>query len=264
MYELRNHAKERLQAGKLILGHNIRYARTSEVAAICRRCGYHYMWLDDEHSPKEPQLWLEMAMSGVRLGVTPFMRTRSHDPAEISLHLTNGALGVVIPHVNTEEEARAVARASRFYPEGDQSVPGFFPQIDYRMMRPAEATAEINAAITVCVMLEHAQAVENADAMASVEGVDVLFLGLTDLTYDLGIPSQYDHPDMMRAVEKVCAAARRHGKFVGMGGPGPNRLDLWQQYVDMGAQMLLTQNDIGMLVTRATEIAEMYSALKAD
>jgi hypothetical protein len=132
--------------------------------------------------------------------------------------LDNGAMGVVVPHVDTAEEAATVARAYRFPPVGERSWGG--PPFAYGLHapNPAEAQAELNREILVACMIETPEAVRNADAIAAVPGVDVLMFGTSDLTATMGIPGQIGHPDVRKAYEAVGAACRTHGKVMGMGG----------------------------------------------
>ena len=108
--------------------------------------------------------------------------------------LDGGAQGVIVPDVNTRGQAGAIVNACRFPPLGKRSVMGLGPALGYRAVPLAELNPKLNAETAVIVMLETAEGVENCEAIAAVDGVDVLLIGSGDLTTDLGIPGQIDHP----------------------------------------------------------------------
>jgi 2-keto-3-deoxy-L-rhamnonate aldolase RhmA len=256
-----NRLKAKLERGEVAIGLNVRHAKTSEIGAILLDCGYDWFLLDDEHSPVAVNEAYQMSLAAIRAGITPLVRVRSHDHWEIGRHLSNGPLGLFIPHIETAAQAEAVARASRFAPRGTQSVGGSFPQIGYRRRPAAEATALLDDLTTVAVMLESPRAVAAAEEIAAVSEVDILFIGCTDLTYEMGIPGQYGHERVTQAVAAVCAAAKRHGKHVGLGGPTDPAL--WQTYLELGVRMIMTENDLSLFVARASERAAFYQDLFA-
>lgn len=251
--------RERLARGELLVGCNIRHSRTAEIGAILADCGFAWIMLDNEHSPVPTGASYDMALGALRAGVMPFARVRRNDPAEIACCLTNGALGVLVPHVNRPEEAACAARATRFPPQGDLSVPGTIPQFGYRHSL-AEATALFNAQAVTAVMIESRVALANVEQIAATPGVDVLFIGASDLIYDLGLPGGYGSPLMSDAVRRTVAAATACGKHVGMGGIRDD--EQWKRFIDGGVRMVLTENDLTMLMQRATERAAFLKGLQ--
>lgn len=260
-----NEFRRRLEVGELVLGLNARHSRTTEVGPLLKDCGFHWMMLDDEHSPLNPALCYETFLAANRVGIQTFMRARRNEHADIGVHLSNGAMGIFIPHVDTEEQARAAANACRYGPVGHLSVPGFFPQLGYRPMPFAEATKILNEQTVVVCMIESPEAVDNIEAIAAVDGVDVLFIGASDLTYEMGIGGQYDHERVRDAVERVCTAARKNGKYAGIGGIKSD--ELWRKYIDLGIQVVMTESDLSMLANqvaaRAAHFDELHKSVKA-
>ena len=251
--------RSRLAAGQVVLGLNARHSRTSEIGAILASCGYSWFFVDNEHSPIPTGTAYEMCLGAIRSGITPFARARWNDAAEISSWLNNGAMGIFVPHVNTPEEAAHAARAARYPPGGVMAAPGLVPQYGYDPVPLPEATNWFNENVTVVAMIESEQAVANAEAIAAVDGVDALFVGASDLTFDMGINSQYGHERMQRAVETVCQAARDNGKIAGMGGLREN--EDWTRYVANGMRMLLTENDLALMTAKARERAAFFNGL---
>lgn len=250
--------KERLREGKLCLGLNTPHSRTPEIAPILRTCGFHWMLIDAEHHPMPMGRAYEIALAAIRAGIFPFVRPRTNSAHEIGAHLTNGALGVLVPHVNTEEQAVAAARASRYSPRGDLSVPGVITQFGYDVPL-TEAAERFNREALCITIIESREAVSNVEKIAAVDGIDGLLVGMSDLTFEMGIPGGYGHPDTQAAVERVCRAAKAQGKFVGMGGV--KAPEDWKRYMKMGVRMVMTENDLSMLIARMKDRAAYFSDL---
>ncbi|MGE0151625.1 MAG: HpcH/HpaI aldolase/citrate lyase family protein [Reyranellaceae bacterium] len=250
---------KRLKADEIVVGMNIRHSRTSEIGPMLASAGYHWFFTDDEHSPVPLDRSYDINLAAIRAGVLPFVRARQNNPAEIGCHLSNGALGVFVPHVNTAAEAEAAAMACRYPPVGKLSVPGSIPQFGYTGKSLPELCGVFNDNVVCTVMIESPEAVANVDAIAAVKGVDVLFMGASDLTFEMGIPSQYGHDRVTDAVARVCAAARKHGKVAGMGGV--KEPSDWARYTGMGMRVLLSENDLSMLMYRLNDRAKFFSGL---
>lgn len=251
--------RERLARGEVLVGCNVRHSRTAETGAILADCGFSWIMLDNEHSPMAAHLAYDIGLGAIRAGVVPLARVRTNDPAEIGSCLTNGALGVIVPHVNSGAEALAAARASRFPPLGELSVPGTMPQFGYKRSL-AESTKLFNEEAVTVAMVESRAALADLEAIAATPGVDVLFVGASDLIYDLGFPGGYDRPELAEAVGRICKAAAANGKAVGMGGLRDDAL--WKRMIGLGVRMVLTENDLSMLIRRATERAGFFRDLQ--
>jgi len=230
-------------------GVSCRLTRTTDIAAMLRDCGYDWMFLDLEHGPLSMDQITQTCLAGVEAGVTPLVRMADAAPGPIHRVLSNGAMGVIVPHVDDPETAASVARQCRFPPLGDRSVPGIVPQLGYKPRSFAEA-AEILDPITLCaVMIESRAGVAAVDEIASIEGVDILFVGASDLTFQLGKPSAYGDPEMVAAMERVTAAAQKHGKICGFGGVADAAMA--RRYIDMGMRFILAGNDQTMFLNGA-------------
>ena len=163
--------------------------------------------------------------------------------------LDGGALGIVIPHVDTAEEAREIADRLRYPPLGHRSVGGGQAQFDYAPMKMADMIKRSNDNTLITVMIETPKAVRNAEAIAAVPGIDCLLVGSSDLSVEMGIPGENGHPKIQEAVDKVIAACKKHRKFPGMGGAYSE--ELLQLYIGKGMKLLLAGNDLPMLTNAA-------------
>jgi len=164
-------------------------------------------------------------------------------------HSERGALGIVIPHVDTAEEAREIADRLRYPPRGHRSVGGGQAQFDYAPMPMGEMTKLSDDNTLITVMIETPKAVKNAAAIAAVPGIDCLLVGASDLSMELGIPGETGHPKVQAAVDKVVAACAKHGKWPGMGGAYTE--ELLKLYTDKGMKFMLSGNDLPMLTGAA-------------
>jgi 2-keto-3-deoxy-L-rhamnonate aldolase RhmA len=250
----------RLRRDELVIGMNVRHSRTSEIGPLLKECGYHWFMLDSEHTPPSPPQAYELLLAANRAGIAGIARARANDPSEIGAHLSNGARGILIPHVDTPEQAARAARSCRFPPVGNLSVPGYFPQLGYQPVPFDEAARTLNERTIVVCMIESPLAVQNADAIAATPGVDILFIGASDFTFEASIHNQYGHEMLTDAVGKVCAAARKHGKIAGMGGPKAEAD--WRRFIGLGIRMIMTESDLVMLIYRATERARYFQGLR--
>jgi 2-keto-3-deoxy-L-rhamnonate aldolase RhmA len=134
------------------------------------------------------------------------------------------------------------------------------PQMEFRVVPPAEATKAVNDALLVVVMLETPTAIANAEAIAAVPGIDVLLIGTNDLTTEMGIPGKLDTPDVVKAYETVIAACRKHGKWPGMGGVYVP--PIMEKYIGMGVRMILSGSDFTFLMESARSRATLLRAVK--
>lgn len=250
--------RERLARGEILVGCNVRHSRTPEIGAILADCGFSWIMLDYEHSPVSTGVAYDIGLSAIRAGVLPFARVRRNEPAEIASCLSNGALGVIVPHVNLPAQAAAAARATRFPPEGELSVPGTIPQFGYQCTL-AEAAKLFNREVLTVAMIESRTALDALDEIAATPGIDILFIGASDLVYDLGLPGGYGAPELHEAVRRTVAAAHNAGKHVGIGGLRED--EHWKRFVGLGVRMVLTENDLTMLIRRATERVTFFRSL---
>ncbi len=244
-----NLTKQKLLAGELTLGMGLRQARTVDIAKIARVCGYDWLFIDLEHNAMSIETAAQISVAALDAGITPIVRASSHEHFHASRPLDAGAQGVVVPHVNDAAEAQRVVTQCLYPPLGHRSVAGGMAQLEYESMPVADTVRIINAETLVVVMLESPQAIENAEAIAAVPGIDVLLIGTNDLCAEMGIPGQFGDERVHRAYDKVISACRANGKFCGLGGIYDQ--ELCGKFVRMGARFILSGNDLAFLMAGA-------------
>lgn len=251
MSDVRNPARERLLRGELSLGLGLRQARTVEIAKLLKTCDYDWLFIDLEHNTMSIDTAAQISVAALDAGIAPLVRVPARQYWLATRALDGGALGIVMPHVDTPEEAREVVAHLRYPPVGHRSVAGSLPQVDFKAMKTGELTSVLNTATLVTVMIETPQAVANADAIAAVPGVDALLIGTNDLAMEMGIPGEFADPRIVAAYETVIGACRKHRKFPGMGGVYAEAL--MKRYIGLGMRMVLAGGDSGLLMQAATQ-----------
>jgi 2-keto-3-deoxy-L-rhamnonate aldolase RhmA len=236
-----NHVKARLKQGQPVVGHWVTFPSPGVVELLA---GFDPDWLviDTEHAPATWERVEDMVRAMKGTNVVPIVRIVNNDPGLMKQAFDCGAYGVIVPMVNTPEEARHAVAWAKYPPEGMRGVAGT------RASRyGAELTryfAEWNAQVLVILQIETREALRNVEAIAAIPGVDVLFVGPNDLSANLGVFRQFDHPEFARALEVIQAAARAHGVATGYMTNGAEET---LQAIDRGFQFVAAGSDARLL-----------------
>lgn len=251
--------RDALRGESLVLCLALLNSRTPDVPAVAAACGYDAVYVDLEHTPTSLDTAQLLCASALGAGISGLVRVPSHDPSLIARVLDCGAVGVIVPHVNSRDEAEAVVRAARFPPIGHRSISGFNAVSGYQPLTATQLVELLEQRTVVAVMIETPEAVDASDAIASVEGIDMILVGPSDLTAEMGIHGQYENPHFQSAVESVAAACRSHGVALGMAGI--KSLELLNRFVGLGLRFISAGTDIGMMTEAATARAQALRGL---
>ncbi|MDQ2803703.1 MAG: aldolase/citrate lyase family protein [Pseudomonadota bacterium] len=263
MTTLHNPAREKLAAGELALGFTVRMVRSVEIAPAAKAAGFDWLFLDCEHGSLGLDAAAQIAVAGLEAGIAPIARVPNGEYAIATRLLDNGVLGIVVPHVDTEDEAREVVQRLKYPPVGHRSIGGIGPHYGLTSLKIGAAAAAMNAANLIVVMLETPEAIRNADAIAAVNGVDVLLIGTNDLSFEMGIPGEFSNARVVEAYENTINACRNHGKHAGMGGIYAE--DIMERYIRMGARFNLAGGDQAfMMAAAANRSAALHRMLPRD
>jgi 2-keto-3-deoxy-L-rhamnonate aldolase RhmA len=255
MAGLTNPTLERLRKGEVALGVGVRLARSVEIAKMMRASDLDWLFIDLEHGSLSLETVSQISIAAIDNGIAPIVRvpTRQWDIA--SRALDSGAQGIVMPHIETADQAREAVRHLRFPPTGHRATLGGMPQYDYLPVKATVVSREVNAATLVVPMIESPEAVANVREIAAVDGVDVLFVGVNDLAQEMGLSGELDHPDVVAAAVKVVEAAQAQGKWAGIGGIGDEALML--RYIGLGMRFILAGNDFSFMMSAARQRADL-------
>ena len=250
-----NTAKAKLNAGEVVFGAIInRYA--PDQVELFGALGYDFVMIDCEHGPIDLDHLEHMVRAAEVFGITPIARVPNHDDSTLLRHLDRGVQGVIVPHVNTREEADAVARASRYYPEGHRGVGGGRSQ-DYGVgVSRDEGTRWVNSQVLVISMIEETEAVENLDEILQVPGIDVCHVASGDLGQSMGNPGP---AEVRRLMSQVIPRVKAGGKFVGVGGNSPADADGVAEFIRLGASFV-TISATGLLRLGAEDFRKRVDA----
>tara|TARA_B100000676_G_scaffold313099_1_gene391351 strand:+ start:4215 stop:4997 length:783 start_codon:yes stop_codon:yes gene_type:complete len=259
MTKIVNVTKQKLEAGELAIGVGLRMTRVVEIGKMMKTAGYDWLFIDMEHNSMSIDSAAQISVAAQSAGITPIVRVPGFQHFHASRILDTGAQGIVVPHVDDIQTAKNMVENVKYPPLGKRSITGSLPQLDFVPTPVEEATKVINDATLLIVMLETEEAVENAEAIAAIEGIDALLFGTNDLTIEMGIPGQMGHPRVVKHYEMAAAACKKHGKFLGMGGIYDPAV--MKDYVAMGARLILAGNDFPFLMKAAKEQAEIVRSM---
>ena len=202
-------------APKLKVGHFIVEFATPGIGHIMKSAGCDFVLFDTEHSG----FGFETVKSAVRYmqaaDLPAIVRVPSKEYHHIARACDMGAEGVMLPMVGSAAEAKHILNCMKYYPEGGRGVALQVAHDDYRPGPTKDKLAAANERTTFFAQIETADGVKNAEAIAALPSVDCLWVGHFDLSVSLGIPGEFDNPKFTKAIERVTAAARKHGKSLG-------------------------------------------------
>jgi 2-dehydro-3-deoxyglucarate aldolase/4-hydroxy-2-oxoheptanedioate aldolase len=253
-----NPMKRALCAGDAAIGTMVFEFATPGIGRIAEAAGADFVLFDQEHTPWGLET-LAAAMAVMRFTrPVPLVRVPTLQPHLISRLLDTGALGVMVPLVETPEQAARIVEAAKYPPSGRRGVSGGLAHDDYRGGDVAAAMRQANAETLLIAQIETAQGVERCCEIAAIEGIDVLWMGQMDLSTSLGVAGQYRHPTYLAALEVIVAAAETSGKAAGfLAFSHEEGLALRK----MGFRCIAYRSDIGLY---RDALAQGIASLRAD
>src|SRR5947207_10934996 len=195
-----NAAKARLRKNQLAVGIGVRLVRNVDIIKVMKAAGFDWLFLDLEHGVMSIETAAEICVAAQDSGIAPIVRVPYGELAMATRLLDGGALGIVIPHVDTPEEAKEIADRLRYPPLGHRSVGGGQAQFDYAPMKMGDFIKKANDNILVTVMIETPKAVRNSEAIAAVPGIDALLVGSSVLPVVLVTLCESRHPIFLDTV----------------------------------------------------------------
>jgi 4-hydroxy-2-oxoheptanedioate aldolase len=217
---------------------NLGDPRVAEIAAMS---GIDSVWLDMEHVPNSIEAIENQVRAAKVFDVDAIVRTRRGSYSDLIVPLEMGAAGIMVPHVMSADDARKIARQTRFHPVGRRALDGGNSDGAYCGTSTQEYVAHANRHTLVIVQIEDPEPMEELEAIAAIDGIDMLFFGAGDFSHGIGVPGNFDDPRIADARQRIADAARRHTKFAGTVGTIASRPALHAQgyqFVSVGADVL--------------------------
>ena len=218
--------------------------------------GYDWLLIDGEHAPVS----LHDAVSHVRaMGgspTIPIMRLVWNDPILLKQHLDRGVNTIMLPYVQSADEARQAVEAMRYPPKGVRGVAAMHRGSRYA--RFSDYVTRANDELFLIVQIETTAAMEVCEEIAAVDGVDAVFFGPGDLAASMGMPGQAAHPDVTASIEKALPRVRKSGKFVGVLAPND---EISERHIKSGFDFVSVANDCAILFRNADAAAQKFRAI---
>jgi 2-keto-3-deoxy-L-rhamnonate aldolase RhmA len=236
--------RERLRQGDVLLGQMVLELFTPGIGPMLASCGLDFVIFDMEHGRCDLALLAEMVASCRGSDIVPIARVPDVAYAPLSRALDIGARGVMVPRVETRQQAEDIVSQLRYAPQGRRGVA---LGIAHDLYRAGDASffARANEETVVVVLLETEKAYQNLEEIISVPGVDVAWMGHYDLTVSMGIPAQFDHPRFLGAMDALVEVCRRHGVAPGFLPPTPEAAAHW---IEKGFRAISLGSDIGVFL----------------
>lgn len=243
---MKNRFKELLAAGQTAVG-TIVQLPSAPVVEILAQAGFDWLLIDTEHGPIDVEKLQAMIRATGQTAVTPTVRVTSNLDWLAKRALDVGALGVMVPGVNTAEDALAAVRAVRYPPQGNRGFGPTFAALRWGI-DGADYTRRANDEVMAIVQIEHVDAVARIDEILAVPGIDLALIGPYDLSGSMGLLGQLEHPEVQAAIDRVLKAAKRLNVPVGIFGVSAERMN---QYIEQGFRAILVGVDVGFLAAGA-------------
>ncbi len=249
---------EKLRAGDVVLGQMVMDLFSPGIGPMLAACGLDFVIYDMEHGRCDIRLVAEMIASCRGTGITPLVRASDIESAPLSRLLDLGAMGVLVPRVETRAQAEHIVAELKYAPQGKRGVALGFAH-DLYQAQGAGYLARANAETAVIPLLETATAFENLEEILSVPGIDVAWLGHYDLTTSMGIPAQFDHPRFLQAKTRLAEVARKHGVAAGFLPPNPAVARDW---IRDGYRAISLNSDVGLFMDGVRSFRSAVSEAK--
>ncbi|MCI3953187.1 MAG: siderophore biosynthesis protein SbnG [Burkholderiales bacterium] len=256
-----NRIREALARGDTVTG-MLLFTGSPMIVEMMAAAGVDFVIIDMEHSALDLDRCAHLIRAADASGITPFVRVPDVAPALIKKLLNLGAMGIAVPHAN-RANCLAALQAVKYAPEGERGACPIVRAARYSPREWNEYAIAANRAVMVIPLLEDKAAIERFDELASMPGLEVFFVGPTDLGISLGVPNAtFDDPKLGGALDQVIAAARRNGKFV-MTTIG-NRLDpeYGRAVAKRGVQLIVLGTDGHLFLDAVRRMNAVKTATK--
>jgi 4-hydroxy-2-oxoheptanedioate aldolase len=238
-----NFIKQKLESGKCVIG-TWSIIPSSIVTDIICSAGLDFIIIDAEHGPITFETAQEMAITCESRGVSPIMRVGDIHEADILKALDIGMHGIQIPNINNIEDVNKVIQYAKYPPIGNRGFSPFTRAGEYSLGSATKLTSEANDNILIGINVEGVNAINNIDEILSVEELDVVFIGLFDLSKALGIPGEVNDSRVIRHLEELSKKISAAGKYPGTIATSVEKMN---SFIDIGVKYILYLVDCEIL-----------------
>jgi 2-keto-3-deoxy-L-rhamnonate aldolase RhmA len=243
-----NPLKIALAEGEYVIGTTVTVASV-ETAAQVAAMGFDFLWIEMEHSPITLETLRNIVLATRGLKAVPITRVPVNELWTAKRVLDVGSLGVIFPFCSTPELAQQAAAACKYPPHGRR---GFGASLaSFRWPAPGGYANFADNNVIVTVIIEEERALNQVEAIAATPGVDVLFVGTSDLSFSMGLRGNSGHERVQEGLKRVAAAAKANGKYVGLPVKDSDQI---KKYVDWGFQWFQTTTELGLMARGAQQL----------
>ena len=250
---MRNPLKARLRKGETVWGTFVFEYGSPSVPRIMKAAGWDYILIDTEHARFGAETVANLLHVSAAVGLPALVRVPEIQRSFLSRPLDAGALGLMVPRVETRAQAEEIIRYTKYHPMGDRGMAVGIAATGYQMVSGKRYIREANAELLTIMQIETQQGMENLGEILSVPGLDVAFLGPQDLASSMGLLGEANHPRMVKAIDAFLAACRRHQVISGM---WVGSIEEGRSWVKRGARFMTYGADFAMVMERSRVVLE--------
>jgi len=253
--------KAKLAKKEVLWGASVTRVPAAPIVELYGMIGLDFVWIDMEHSDFSFRDLSDLTCAARSVGISPLVRIAENDPKLIMKSLECGADGLVIPDVRNAQEAGKIVQAAKFFPLGTRGLAGSDIKCRYGLTDLKTYMAENNNQTLLVPQIEHKDAVQEAEKIVSVDGIDLLFVGRMDLSQSLGQPGQMNHPLVSEATIKVATVCKNQGKGFALAVGSPEDA---KKAISLGARFLVIASEMSLIRTRLQEVFAKYRELSGS
>lgn len=244
-----NPVRELLQDGKPTIGTWVTLCPHPRIISLYAACGFDFVIIEMEHTDFGLDTVGPLLLTAREAGLTPFVRPPgTRDPHDLTRLLDSGAQGLVLPSIDTVEQIQTILAATKFHPMGHRPLNLRGPHTDYISGDTDAMTKHLNAHTLSVVMIESQTGVANLADICAVDGVDAIMIGPDDLSQDMGIPGELEHPNLLAVIDRIFETCKAAGTPCGLTSHTVEKATHW---LGKGAQWLPYSNDAAMVFNAA-------------
>lgn len=248
--------KEKLNQGEVLWGPFLKF-RDPAIVEILGRVGFHFVIIDEEHGTLNAETTEELIRAASLSGIAPIVRVADNRPVFISRALDMGASGILVPHVSQAADAAKVVSAAKFWPLGQRGVDPTVRAGGYSTIEATKYYKDSNIETVIILQIEGLEGVQNAEEIASVSGVDVIFVGPYDLSQSMGILGEVKDAKLLNTIKEVISICEKRNIVSGVFAGSVEDFEYW---IDAGVQLVAYLPDCVMFASACSKAAQALAA----
>lgn len=256
-----NRTRERLSKGETVFGSGLQVYASAEVPRTFAAAGFDYVFIDSEHGPFNLETMHAMIKSSHDSGITPIVRVGELAYSLVARLLDCGAHGIILPRVEDPKILEEALSWMRFPPLGKRGYGVNPTMVDYEARNFKEIIEHQNREVLTVCQFETITAIERADELLSVKGLDIMMIGPADLSISLGIPGQFDDPLLISTVEGVIAKCNKYGVVPGI---QTRNVAMAKAWAERGMRFVGASAEHGLLLEKAKETVAALHTVRAQ